>query len=424
MDLKDKENLTILAIESSCDETAAAVVKNGRDVLSNVIASQIDIHKRFGGVVPEIASRNHTLALPNVVEKALLDAKTTYSEVDAVAVTYGAGLLGALLTGVAYAKGLSYALGKPLIAVSHVRGHIAANYIAHADLEFPYICALASGGHTAVLEVKDYDEIRLLGSTKDDAAGEAFDKVARVLGLPYPGGPEIQRLAKSGKETISFTKTAAKNGYDFSFSGLKTAVINYIANNKIKDGKNGNYIEFKDGNKERNRAFREGKNESYAEFKDGNKEKNRAFREGNDGNNVEFKGIKTGEEGKEGNKIEFKDGIAGDSDDIRFKDGVTRADIAASFQLAAAAQIKDAAVRAAVDLGIKRIALSGGVGANQRLRDELSAACGERGIKTYFLPLWLCTDNAAMIGAEAYFMIKKGKPFADLELDAKATVGL
>jgi N6-L-threonylcarbamoyladenine synthase len=359
MELKDKKNLTILAIESSCDETAAAVVKDGREVLSDVVASQIDIHKRFGGVVPEIASRNHTLALPNVVQKALFDAKTEYGDLDAIAVTYGSGLLGARLTGVAYAKGLSYALKKPLVAVNHVRGHIAANYIAHGDLEFPYVCALASGGHTAVLEVKDYDDIILLGTTKDDAAGEAFDKVARVLGLPYPGGPEIQRLAREGRETISFTKPAPKSGYDFSFSGLKTAVINYIANKRIKtDGAD--------------------------------------------------------------------DGVFGNGGERRaeFEDGVRRADIAASFQLAAATQIKDAAIRAAVDLGIGSIALSGGVGANQKLRDELSSACAERGIKPYFLPLGLCTDNAAMIAAEAYFMIRKGKPFAGLELDATATAGI
>jgi tRNA threonylcarbamoyl adenosine modification protein TsaD len=440
MDLKDKENLTILAIESSCDETAAAVVKNGREVLSSVIASQTDIHQRFGGVVPEIASRNHTLALPNVVEKALFDAKMTYADIDAIAVTYGAGLLGALLTGVAYAKGLSYALGKPLAAVSHVRGHIAANYIAHADLEFPYICALASGGHTAVLEVKDYDEIRLLGTTKDDAAGEAFDKVARVLGLPYPGGPEIQKLAEEGRETISFTKTAAKNGYDFSFSGLKTAVINYIANKKIKDEKNGNDIEFKGINaehnekEEKNAELNDKKQDGKAEKNENYEKKNRENDENrenigiNDEKNADFKECRNAElnnKTKDEKNVELKTTErGGGAENIKFKDGITRADIAASFQAAAAAQIKDAAVKAAVDLGIKRIALSGGVGANKKLREELSAACGIKGIKTYFLPLWLCTDNAAMIGAEAYFMIRKGKPFADLELDAKATVGL
>jgi tRNA threonylcarbamoyl adenosine modification protein TsaD len=419
MELKDKKDITILAIESSCDETAAAVVRNGREVLSNVVASQIDIHKRFGGVVPEIASRNHTLALPNVVEKALFDAKTDCADVDAIAVTYGAGLLGALLTGVAYAKGLSYALGKPLVAVSHVRGHIAANYIAHADLEFPYICALASGGHTAVLEVKDYDDIRLLGTTKDDAAGEAFDKVARVLGLPYPGGPEIQRLAREGRESICFTKPSAKNGYDFSFSGLKTAVINYIANKKIKDENSENDREFKAENGEKNIEFTECRN---AELNKAKNENDREFKAENNEKSIEFTECRSAELNKAKNENDIKIKAENGENEMKFKDGVTRADIAASFQLAAATQIKDAALKAAVDRGIKRIALSGGVGANLKLREELSEACGKSGIKTYFLPLWLCTDNAAMIGAEAYFMIRKGKPFADLSLDAKATV--
>ena len=179
--------MKILAIESSCDETAAAVVEDGRRVLSNVVASQIEIHRRFGGVVPEIASRNHTLAIDNVVAQALEDAGCGRDDIDAVAVTYGAGLLGALLVGVNYAKGLAYAWKKPLYAVSHVKGHLAANYI-DSTLEPPYLCLLASGGHTAVLEVADYEDTRLVGQSRDDAAGEAFDKVARVLGLPYPGG--------------------------------------------------------------------------------------------------------------------------------------------------------------------------------------------------------------------------------------------
>ena len=229
-ELKDRQNITVLAIESSCDETAAAVVRNGRQVLSNVIASQIEIHRRFGGVVPEIASRNHLLSVESVVDEALKKAGVTKDGIDAIAVTYGAGLLGALLVGVSYAKALSYAWQKPLYAVSHVEGHIAANYL-ESDLEPPYLCMLCSGGHTAVLSVEDYIHSTLIASTRDDAAGEAFDKVARVLSLPYPGGPEIEKLAKEGTESIEFPhpKFKGKELY-FSYSGLKTAVINYVHN--------------------------------------------------------------------------------------------------------------------------------------------------------------------------------------------------
>lgn len=226
--LKDKEIVTILAIESSCDETACAVLEN-RDVLSNVIASQIDIHKRFGGVVPEIASRNHTMAIDSVVKKALDDANKTFDDIDCIAVTYGAGLLGALLVGVSYAKGLAYALKKPLIGVNHIRGHIAANYVADKTLEPPYVCLIASGGHTAIAYVSSYENIEIMGTTQDDACGEAFDKVARVLNLEYPGGPQIQKLAESGENNIKLpTPLKDSKTYDFSFSGIKTAVINYV----------------------------------------------------------------------------------------------------------------------------------------------------------------------------------------------------
>ena len=221
--------MKILAIESSCDETAAAVVEDGRRVLSNVVASQIEIHRRFGGVVPEIASRNHTLAIDNVVAQALDESGCGREDIDAVAVTYGAGLLGALLVGVNYAKGLAYAWGKPLYAVSHVKGHLAANYI-DSTLEPPYLCLLASGGHTAVLRVRDYEDTELIGQSADDAAGEAFDKVARVLGLPYPGGPEIQKLAREGRPVYKMPLPVFKEGGEvrFSYSGLKTYVINLV----------------------------------------------------------------------------------------------------------------------------------------------------------------------------------------------------
>jgi len=222
----------ILALESSCDETAAAVVKDGRCVLSNVISSQIEIHKKFGGVVPEVASRKHLEALTGVIDKAVSDANVTYNDIDYVAVTYAPGLVGALLVGVSGAKALSYALGKPLIPVHHIRGHICANYIEHKDLEPPFVCLVASGGHSHIVHVKSYTDYEVLGQTRDDAAGEAFDKVARVLGLGYPGGPEIDKLAKEGNPTaVNFKKVKfADSPYDFSFSGIKTAVINHCHN--------------------------------------------------------------------------------------------------------------------------------------------------------------------------------------------------
>lgn len=220
----------ILAIESSCDETSAAVIENGRQVLSNVISSQIDIHKKFGGVVPEVASRNHLLNISTVVDEAMETAGVNYDDLDAVAVTYGPGLVGALLVGVSYAKAVSSAKNIPLIAVNHIHGHIAANYISHPDLEPPFVCLVASGGHSHILKVNSYTEYEILGRTRDDAAGEAFDKIARVLGLGYPGGPKIEELAKEGNpDSIKFPQVEFSDApYDFSFSGVKTSVINYL----------------------------------------------------------------------------------------------------------------------------------------------------------------------------------------------------
>lgn len=220
----------ILAIESSCDETAAAVVADGRQVLSNIISSQIPIHERYGGVVPEIASRNHVLNLPGVIGRALEEAGCGFEDLSAVAVTYGPGLVGALLTGVSAAKAIAAARGLPLIGVNHIHGHIAANYIAHSELEPPFVCLVASGGHSHIVYVKDYTEFEILGRTRDDAAGEAFDKIARVLGLGYPGGPKLEKLAAEGNsEAIAFPEVSFGEGcYDFSFSGVKTAVINYV----------------------------------------------------------------------------------------------------------------------------------------------------------------------------------------------------
>ena len=231
--MKKNSDVYVLGIESSCDETAAAVVKNGREILSNIVLSQIDIHRLYGGVVPEIASRNHVEAIDRVVEQALTDAKLTLKDVDAVAVTYGAGLVGALLVGVSFAKGLSQATGLPLIAVNHIEGHICANYLTYPDLEPPYLCLLTSGGHTSIVEVVGYDAYDVICSTVDDAVGEAFDKVARVLGLPYPGGPQIDRLAREGQAVHKFHSVVTSNG-NFSYSGLKTAVINLVHNAEQK----------------------------------------------------------------------------------------------------------------------------------------------------------------------------------------------
>lgn len=229
MNKADNNNITILGIESSCDETAAAVVKNGREVLSNIISSQIDIHTLYGGVVPEIASRKHIENINFVIKKALSEANMTLDEIDAIGVTYGPGLVGALLVGVAEAKAMAFATGKPLIGVHHIEGHISANYVENKDLEPPFICMVVSGGHTHLVIVKDYGEYEVIGKTRDDAAGEAFDKVARALGLGYPGGPKIDMLAKEGNpEAIIFPRASITGSeYDFSFSGLKSAVLNY-----------------------------------------------------------------------------------------------------------------------------------------------------------------------------------------------------
>ena len=228
------ENKYILAIESSCDETSAAVVVNGREVLSNVIASQIDTHKKYGGVVPEVASRMHIEAISGVVEEALEEANITLDKIDAIGVTYGPGLVGALLVGLQFAKGLSFATKKPLIGVNHIEGHICANYIQHKELKPPFVSLVVSGGHTFIVHVKNYGEYEVIGQTRDDAAGEAYDKVARALGLGYPGGPKIDKLAKEGNpRAIVFPKANFhEETLDFSFSGVKSAVLNYL--NKCK----------------------------------------------------------------------------------------------------------------------------------------------------------------------------------------------
>lgn len=231
----DEKDIYILAIESSCDETAAAVVKNGREVLSNVISSQIDLHTLYGGVVPEIASRKHIEKINKVIEAALEEAKVTLDDITAIGVTYGPGLVGALLVGVAEAKAIAFAKKKPLIGVHHIEGHVAANFIENLDLEPPFMCLIVSGGHTHLVVVKDYGEFEIIGRTRDDAAGEAFDKVARAVGLGYPGGPKVDKEAKLGnKHAIEFPRAKVEGfPYDFSFSGLKSSVLNYLNHAKM-----------------------------------------------------------------------------------------------------------------------------------------------------------------------------------------------
>lgn len=316
-----KKYIKILAIETSCDETAAAVVENGRKVLSNVIWSQIELHKLYGGVVPEIASRKHIEKINQVVEEALETAKVTLDDIDAIGVTYGPGLVGALLVGVAEAKAISYARKIDLVGVHHIEGHISANYIENKDLEPPFLCMVVSGGHTHLVYVKDYGVYEILGRTRDDAAGEAYDKVARAIGLGYPGGPKIDRLAREGnKEAITFPRAHIEGApLDFSFSGLKSSVLNYL-------------------------------------------------------NGCKMKGVP-----------------------------VNNADVAASFQTAVVDVIVEKTMMAARMYNMDKIALAGGVASNSALRLAMKAACEKNGFSFYYPSPIFCTDNAAMIGAAAYY---------------------
>lgn len=320
------EDVLILAIESSCDETAASVVKNGREVLSNVISSQIALHTLYGGVVPEIASRKHIEKINQVIESALAEADVTLEEIAAIAVTYGPGLVGALLVGVAEAKALAYAAKKPLVGVHHIEGHVSANFIENPDLEPPFVCLIVSGGHTHLVIVKDYGEFEIIGHTRDDAAGEAFDKVARAVGLGYPGGPKVDKAAREGNpHAIEFPRAkVGDNPYDFSFSGLKSAVLNYINHAKM-----------------------------------------------------------TGEE-------------------------ICVPDLAASFQNAVVESLVSRAIMAAKEYGYDKLAIAGGVASNSALREGMKAACEKEGIRFYHPSPIYCTDNAAMIGAAAYYEYQKG----------------
>lgn len=338
--MKDGRFLT-LAFETSCDETAVAVLADGRTVLSNVISSQIDIFKNFGGVVPEIASRHHLENINGVLAEALSEADVSLDDIDLIGVTNGPGLIGALLMGVATAKAVAFAKDIPIVGVHHLMGHISANFIEYPELEPPFTALITSGGHTEIVDVKSYTECEVLGGTRDDAVGEAYDKVARVLGLGYPGGPKIDRIAKEGNpEAIHFKRIyLEKDSFDFSFSGLKTAVLNYINHEK--------------------QAGRE----------------------------------------------------------------LNRADIAASFQQAVMDVITEKAVAAVKLRGEDKLVLAGGVAANSKLRQMLGDECEKNGIKLYRPSPVLCTDNAAMIAAAAYYKYKN-KGADRLDLDASASMKL
>jgi len=316
--------MLILAIESSCDDTSCALVEDGRKVLSLSISSQIDIHKLYGGVVPEIASRNHVLNIDKVYEDCMQKAGKTINDIDAIAVTYGAGLLGALIVGVNFAKGLAISSNKPLIAVNHIRGHVAGNYITHTNLKPPFICLIVSGGHTCLMEVKNYNNFKCIASTTDDAIGECFDKVARVCGLEYPGGPNISAQAKKGEANITFVAKAHK-GDTFSYSGLKTAVINYC----------------------------------------------------------------------------HKEAQAGRPLNVP--------NICASFEKEAIFQVVEKSISECKKHRCNKFAIAGGVSANEELRTRLEEECKKNGIEFFAPKPIYSTDNAAMIGSIAYYLVKGKK---------------
>lgn len=330
--------MKILAVESSCDETAVAIVADGRTVLTDQIASQVQLHRIYGGVVPEIASRKHIEAIYALADQALAEAGLSRTDIDAVAVTYAPGLIGAVLVGVNFAKAAALALNKPLIPVHHIRGHIAANYLAYPELKPPFLCLVVSGGHTMIVDVKDYTVMEILGCTLDDAAGECFDKVARVLGMPYPGGAALDKAAQLGDDT-KYNLPRAKSGsnpYDMSFSGLKTAALNLI---------------------------------HHAE--------------------------------QIGEKLDINS-------------------LCASFSAAVSDTLIPRTIQALKQTGYKKLAVAGGVAANSRIRSDIMAAVTALDAEVYMPPLSLCGDNAAMIGAQAYYEFLAGNT-ADMSLNAYAT---
>lgn len=330
-----------LAIETSCDETSCAVIKDGREVLSNIISSQIEIHRKYGGVVPEIASRKHIESINTIIQESLDAANVGFKDIDLIGVTQGPGLVGALLIGISTAKALAYGLDIPIIGVNHIEGHVCANYIEHKDLKPPFTCLIVSGGHTYLVQVNGYNDYELVGRTRDDAAGEAFDKVARSLGLQYPGGPFIDKLSDTGnKAAINFPRVFLEpKSYDFSFSGLKTAVLNYL---------------------------------------------NQANQKGEE---------------------------------------IVIEDVAASFQQAVLDVLVNKSFRLAKERNSNKIVLAGGVASNQGLRDMMEVKGAEEGIEIFYPSRTLCTDNAAMIGAAAYFNYESGKE-SDLSLHVMPNLGL
>jgi len=347
--------MKILALETSCDETSAAVVKDGNEVLSNVVASQVEFHRKYGGIVPEIASRKHIEVINPIIKEALEKANASFEDIDAVAVTYGPGLVGSLLVGICAAKAISWSLDKPLIGVNHLEGHIYANFLAHQNSnnqipitkqfpnsksqnpKFPFVCLIVSGGHTLLVLVKDHGKYQTLGHTRDDAAGEAFDKVARFLNLGYPGGPIIDKLAKEGNpRAVDFTRPMLE-GYDFSFSGIKTAVVNLILKTENRKPKT--------------------------------------------------------------------------------------EDLVASFQQAVVDVLVEKTIRAAKEYGGLSIALAGGVAANSLLRNQLKEKAKDEKLKVFIPPLAYCTDNAAMIGAAAFFKYQR-KDFSDFSLSPLASASI
>ncbi len=330
----------ILSIETSCDETSVAIVVDGREVLSNVIASQIDVHQLYGGVVPEIASRQHLGHISFVVGQALSQAKLSLQDITAVAVTQGPGLVGSLLVGLCYAKGIAFGRRLPLIGVHHLEGHLYANFLLSTPPTFPLVCLVVSGGHTDLIYMRRHGHYRLLGRTRDDAAGEAFDKIARVLNLPYPGGPHLERLAATGAPTIPFPRARLEAGsLDFSFSGLKSAVLNHIHNSQQR-----------------------------------------------------------GEE-------------------------LFPAAVAASFQAAVTEVLVEKSIEAALTTGVRNLCLAGGVSANSALRSAMGQAAQAHGLQLFVPGVELCTDNAAMIGAAAYYRWRAGAA-SDAELNAQAMLPL
>ncbi|MBQ5153676.1 tRNA (adenosine(37)-N6)-threonylcarbamoyltransferase complex transferase subunit TsaD [Macrococcoides caseolyticum] len=335
--MNSEKDITILAIETSCDETAASVVRNGYEVLSNVVNSQIESHKRFGGVVPEVASRHHVENITMVIEEALVEAHMTWDDIDAVAVTEGPGLIGALLVGINAAKALALAHSKPLIPVHHIAGHVYANHIEER-LTFPMLALVISGGHTELVLMKDHMAFEVIGETRDDAVGEAYDKVARTIDLPYPGGPHVDRLAASGEDVLEFPRPIMDD-YDFSFSGLKSAVINKL-------------------------------------------------------HNLNQKGISYNKE-----------------------------NVAASFQASVIDVLTTQTFKALEDYDIKQLLICGGVAANRGIRARMEMMCDSNDVKLLIPPLNLCTDNAAMIGAAAYYEYIAGK-FGAMDLNGRSNINL